>query len=99
GDRGRVHRAALHGQASRARGAGAPCGALSPRDASAVLRLLRRGLSVQARGKRRGAGKRGMIELADLAPDVTVRADEYQRLLGYPRERELEERALELADE
>ncbi len=40
-----------------------------------------------------------MIEIADLAPDTTVHAAEYQRLLGYPRERQLEERALELATE
>ncbi|MEO7457829.1 MAG: hypothetical protein ABIY52_16320 [Gemmatimonadaceae bacterium] len=40
-----------------------------------------------------------MIELIDLAPDTHVHDAEYQRLLGYPRERALEERALELADD
>jgi hypothetical protein len=38
-----------------------------------------------------------MIELLDTFPDTTVDAAEYQRLLGYPRERNLEGRALELA--
>jgi hypothetical protein len=40
-----------------------------------------------------------MILISDTAPDTSVQSAEYQRLLGYPRERELEERALELSDE
>jgi hypothetical protein len=39
-----------------------------------------------------------MIELADTFPDVNVQPAEYARLLGYPRGRELSERAVELAD-
>ncbi|HEV3200955.1 MAG TPA: hypothetical protein VGZ73_23795 [Bryobacteraceae bacterium] len=39
-----------------------------------------------------------MIELADTAPDVSVQPAEYRRLLGYPPDRELSERASELAD-
>jgi len=38
-----------------------------------------------------------MIELADSRPDADVAAAEYVRLLGYPRGRELEGRAAELA--
>ncbi|MBV9880046.1 MAG: hypothetical protein JO180_06085 [Gemmatirosa sp.] len=40
-----------------------------------------------------------MIALTDLAPRVDVHPAEYQRLLGYPRARVLEGRALELANE
>ena len=40
-----------------------------------------------------------MIELSDAAPTTNVEATEYQRLLGYPPDRELAERALELSDE
>src|SRR5579864_9232321 len=39
-----------------------------------------------------------MIELVDTAPDVSVQPAEYRRLLGYPPDRELGERACELAD-
>jgi hypothetical protein len=38
-----------------------------------------------------------MIELAEAAPEVEVQPAEYARLLGYPRDRELEGRAAELA--
>ena len=38
------------------------------------------------------------IELASTAPDLDVLQEEYVRLLGYPRGRILEGRALELAD-
>jgi hypothetical protein len=38
-----------------------------------------------------------MIEIVDSAPDVQVDPAEYHRLLGYPRDHELSERALELA--
>jgi hypothetical protein len=40
-----------------------------------------------------------MILIADTTPDTSVHDSEYQRLLGYPRERELEERALELSND
>ena len=40
-----------------------------------------------------------MIELVDTFPDVSVEPAEYQRLLGYPRDRVIEGRARELADE
>lgn len=40
-----------------------------------------------------------MIEIVDSAPDVQVDPVEYQRLLGYPRDHALTERALELAEE
>ncbi|MEP6729526.1 MAG: hypothetical protein ABJE10_02755 [bacterium] len=40
-----------------------------------------------------------MIFISDTSPDTNVQTTEYQRLLGYPRERELEERALELSNE
>jgi hypothetical protein len=39
-----------------------------------------------------------MIELVDTAPDVTVQPAEYRRLLGYPPNHELSDRARELAD-
>lgn len=39
-----------------------------------------------------------MIELIDTAPDVSVQAAEYRRLLGYPPDREFTGRACELAD-
>ena len=39
-----------------------------------------------------------MIELLDTIPDTHVEDAEYQRLLGYPRERTIEGRARELAD-
>jgi hypothetical protein len=39
-----------------------------------------------------------MIELTDSHPDTNVAAAEYVRLLGYPRGRELDGRAVELAD-
>lgn len=39
-----------------------------------------------------------MIELADTLPDINVHQAEYQRLLGYPRGKELEGRARELSD-
>ncbi|HEX9106332.1 MAG TPA: hypothetical protein VF832_03880, partial [Longimicrobiales bacterium] len=39
-----------------------------------------------------------MIRFSDTSPDVTVQPTEYRRLLGYPRGRELDERALELAE-
>ena len=39
-----------------------------------------------------------MIELADTLPDINVDQAEYQRLLGYPRGKELEGRAKELSD-
>jgi hypothetical protein len=38
------------------------------------------------------------IELSDISPDIRVRAEEYVRLLGYPRGWTLDGRALELAD-
>uniref|UniRef100_Q024B5 Uncharacterized protein n=1 Tax=Solibacter usitatus (strain Ellin6076) TaxID=234267 RepID=Q024B5_SOLUE len=38
-----------------------------------------------------------MIQLAELCPEVTVQESEYLRLLGYPRDHELEGRARELA--
>ncbi|MDB4912658.1 MAG: Vitamin dependent methionine synthase activation region [Gemmatimonadetes bacterium] len=39
-----------------------------------------------------------MIELLDTAPDLSVQPAEYQRLLGYPRDYVLTDRALELAE-
>jgi len=39
-----------------------------------------------------------MIEFVDTAPDVSVQPAEYRRLLGYPPDRELTDRARELAD-
>lgn len=39
-----------------------------------------------------------MIELLDTQPDTNIQEDEYQRLLGYPREYEFPERSRELAD-
>lgn len=39
-----------------------------------------------------------MIELVDTCPDVNVQPAEYKRLLGYPREWVLRDRARELAD-
>jgi hypothetical protein len=39
-----------------------------------------------------------MIELTDLFPDTNVQAAEYQRLLGYPRDHALDDRALELSE-
>jgi hypothetical protein len=39
-----------------------------------------------------------MIELVDTLPDINVVAAEYQRLLGYPRDHVLDDRARELAD-
>src|SRR5438067_2104919 len=39
-----------------------------------------------------------MTSFSDSMPDVNVDAAEYQRLLGYPRSRSLEDRALELAE-
>jgi len=39
-----------------------------------------------------------MIEIVDSSPDVQVDPAEYHRLLGYPRDHVLSERALELAD-
>jgi hypothetical protein len=39
-----------------------------------------------------------MIQLAELCPGVAVQESEYLRLLGYPRDHELEGRARELAD-
>jgi hypothetical protein len=38
-----------------------------------------------------------MFELIDTRPEISVQGAEYQRLLGYPRQHELEGRALELA--
>jgi hypothetical protein len=40
-----------------------------------------------------------MIELLDTLPDINVQAAEYKRLLGYPRDRVLEGRARELAEQ
>ncbi|MEO8337726.1 MAG: hypothetical protein ABI664_22300 [bacterium] len=40
-----------------------------------------------------------MILISDSSPDTSVQSAEFQRLLGYPRDRELEERALELSTE
>ena len=40
-----------------------------------------------------------MIEIIDTAPDVRVDTAEYRRLLGYPRDHEVSERAQELEDE
>src|SRR5215211_726864 len=40
-----------------------------------------------------------MIELVDTLPDINVQPAEYKRLLGYPRERVLEGRARELAEQ
>ncbi len=37
--------------------------------------------------------------IRDTSPDTSVQSAEFQRLLGYPRDRELEERALELSTE
>jgi hypothetical protein len=39
-----------------------------------------------------------MNELIDIQPDINVRESEYKRLLGYPSDYELEDRARELAD-
>jgi hypothetical protein len=39
-----------------------------------------------------------MTEIIDTSPDVQVDAAEYRRLLGYPRDHEISERAQELAD-
>ncbi len=52
-DRRRVHRAAVGRTARRARGARAAGGALPAGDASGLLRVLRRGVPVQARCSRR----------------------------------------------
>ena len=40
-----------------------------------------------------------MILISDTSPDTKVQSAEFQRLLGYPRDLELEERALELSNE
>jgi hypothetical protein len=40
-----------------------------------------------------------MIEFFDTRPDVNVQAAEYKRLLGYPRDRDLLDRAHELAEQ
>src|SRR5688500_20067694 len=40
-----------------------------------------------------------MIELVDTLPDINVQPAEYKRLLGYPRDRVLEGRARELAEQ
>lgn len=40
-----------------------------------------------------------MILIRDTTPDASVQSAEYQRLLGYPRDIQLEERALELSGE
>src|SRR4051794_30768498 len=40
----------------------------------------------------------GMIELVDTFPDTNVQQAEYKRLLGFPRERVMEDRARELAE-
>ena len=37
-----------------------------------------------------------MIELVDTLPDINVQPAEYKRLLGYPRDRVLDGRALRL---
>ena len=39
-----------------------------------------------------------MIELVDTLPDTNVQPAEFKRLLGFPRERVLEERPRELAE-
>ena len=39
-----------------------------------------------------------MIELVDTLPDVNVQPAEYKRLLGYPRDRVLTDRARDLAE-
>jgi hypothetical protein len=39
-----------------------------------------------------------MYELIDANPDVNIQEEEYKRLLGYPKSRELEGRSRELAD-
>src|ERR1017187_7957757 len=39
-----------------------------------------------------------MIEIVDSSPDVRVDPAEYRRLLGYPRDHAMSERAQELAD-
>ena len=39
-----------------------------------------------------------MTEIIDHAPDVNVDPAEYRRLLGYPRDHEMGERAQELVD-
>src|SRR5438045_1839647 len=39
-----------------------------------------------------------MIEWADTSPDIDVRKPEYLRLLGYPRDHELDDRSLALVD-
>ena len=39
-----------------------------------------------------------MIEIVDTSPDIHVDPAEYRRLLGYPRDHEISERAQELAE-
>ena len=58
--------------------------ALPAGDASGLLRLLRRRVSVQADAV--GESGAWMIELVDTCPDVNVQPAEYKRLLGYPRD-------------
>ncbi len=56
-----------------------------------LLRLLRRRVSVQARGV--GDSGAAMIEIIDPCPDVDVQPAEYKRLLGYPRDSVVSDRA------
>src|SRR5688500_38754 len=49
-------------------------------------------------GRGARATRSRMIELVDTLPDTNVQPAEFKRLLGFPRERVLEERPRELAE-
>src|ERR1035438_6948658 len=83
-------------QAPRTRTTGPPRGALPAGDAPALLRFLRRGLPVQTHGAPASGGR--MMEIVPSSLVVDVAPAEYHRLLGYPRDAVISERAQELAD-
>src|SRR5262249_23731167 len=89
-----LDRAALKLQTTGARSARETSRALPTGDASTVLRLLRRRVPVQTvaiSGPGERVSGRQPLEVHDLAPDVRVAQEEYQRLLGYPPGRVLED--------
>ena len=83
-------------QARGARDAREAGRALPAGDASRLLRVLRRGLPVQAGAVGRSGDP--MIELFDTGPDINVQPAEYKRLLGYPRDWVVRDRARELVE-